>query len=210
MRNFRVLERLDHVVTVHDVSEDIVAAVKPIGRVKGDIELRVARIRPAVGVSDGTASTMRQDVAMFVGDRQSRSADAVPIRRAALEHKAGHDTVKTQTFVIVARHKFEEVTRRIRRLALRLEELNHDFTKRGDRAVRRRLNYRHRDLRSLRKRRGQTVDGTRVDKIKILSLNSVVPSVIRRRKRNDVGKRFIKRGVEHLSGFKSFKNSLTA
>ena len=66
---FGLFHRVDHVVAAHDVAEDVVAAVKPVGGVERNVKLRVARVRAGVGVRDHAAHAVRQDVRIFVGDR---------------------------------------------------------------------------------------------------------------------------------------------
>ena len=204
----RVFHRGDHVVAVHDVTEDVVAVVEPIGRIESDIELSVARIRPGVGKRDDSAGAVRQQIGMFVGDRtEFGTFETVAVARTALEHKVFDDAVERQAFVVVVVHELHESRAGIGRFAFGTEELNDDFAERRNDAFSRRLHDRERDLVPCDKGSGEAFNRTRVDEIERLAFVRVMIG-IGVGDRDHFGQRFIEgRRVEHLALFQSFEDA---
>ena len=197
--DFRFLNFGDNVVTVDDVTENVVAAVEPRGRVERDVNLRVARVRAFVRERDDPGAAVRQNVRVFVGDRLPRAFVARAVRGAALEHEAGVNTVERFPFVVAVVDQFQEVRRRVRRLALRFEELQNDFAERRDRAVGRRFRNGKRDLRSGWERSGQTFERTGVDDLRVGSFERVMVGIAGRY-RDRIRKGFERPGaVEELA-----------
>ncbi len=200
-RNGRVFQFFDHVVPVDNESKDVVTSIEPRSCVEGNVKLRVARIGAFISVSDNTARAMRKQIGMFVGDRRSGTFVAVTVARTALEHEPFINTMNRLTFVVVAVNKTNEMRRGIWRFAVGTEKLNYHFTESRNGAVGSRFRYGKGNLGSLYKGRGQTVDGTRIDKI----IRSTLVSVVVRigfRNRNLGRKSFIeRRGVEQLAVF---------
>ena len=203
----RFFDLVDNVVTVDDATEDVVAAVEPRRFVERDVNLRVARVRPLVRERDDSGAAVRQQVGMFVGDRLPGAFEARAVGRAALEHKAGVNAVERFAFVIAVVDKFEEMRGRVRRLALRFEELQNDFAERRDRAVGRRFRNGKRDLRSGRERGRQTFERSGVDDLRVGSFKRVMIGIAGRY-RDRVRKRFERPGaVEELARLQNFEQA---
>ena len=211
-----MLHLIEHVVTVDDETENVVPAVEPGRRAKRNIELRVARIDPAalrivaVGVGDNSARTVREDVGILVGNVGELGAlVSVTVARTALEHKSVDNAVERFSFVVVVENERHELRGVVRRFPFGVEELNHDFAKGRNGAVRRRLQNGKRDLLAVNKGRGKTLDRTGIDKAVRLAFERVMIR-IRGRNGNLVGKRGKRRRVEHLTGFQRFKEPAAA
>ena len=67
--DLRFFDLFDNVVTVDDVTEDVVLAVEPRRLVEGDVNLRVARVRAFIRERDDPGAAVREDVRVFVDDR---------------------------------------------------------------------------------------------------------------------------------------------
>ena len=205
--DLRFFDFVDNVVTVDDVTENVVTAVEPRRFVEGDVNLRVARVRALVCERDHSGAAVRQQIGMFVDDRLPGAFVARAVRGAALEHKAGVNPVERFPFVVAVVDQFQEVRRGVRRLALRFEELQNDFAERRDRAVGRRFRNGEGDLRSGRERSGQTFERTGVDDLRVGSFKRVMIGIAGRY-RNRVRKGFERSGaVEELARLQNFEQA---
>ena len=208
--DFRFLDLVDNVVTVDDVTENVVTAVEPRRFVERDVNLRVARVRAFVRERDDSGAAVRQQVGVFVGDRLTGAFVARAVRGAALEHKAGINAVERFPFVIAVVDQLHKVRRGVRRFAFRFEELQNDFAERRDRAVGRRFRNGKRDLRSGRERSGQTFERSGVDDLRVGSFERVMIGVAGRY-RDRVRKGFERPGaVEELARLQNFKQTTRA
>ena len=115
--NVGEFERVDNVVTIDDITKNVIVIVERFSGVKRNVKLSVARAGTAVGICDRSAATVRQNVGIFVRNLKTGAARSRAGRRAALKHKAGHDTMDLESFIVIRRNQIKEMSRRIRRLA---------------------------------------------------------------------------------------------
>ncbi len=201
----RFFDLLDNVVTVDDVTEYVVAAVEPGRLVERNVNLRVARVRAFVCERDDPGAAVRQEARMFVVDRLTGAFVTLAVRRAALEHKSGVNTVERFSFVIAVVDQFKEVRGRIRRFAFRFEELQNDLPERRNGPVGRRFRNGERDLRAGRKRNGQTVERSGIDDLRVRPFERVMVGIAGRY-RDRIRQRLERSGaVQQLARLQNFK-----